>query len=62
MYKICQRCGNLYKVKSLITNDIRQSLLNVVNKTNDKSVRITDIIDLCPECVDSFRTWLKCKD
>ena len=62
MDKICQRCGNSYKVKSLVTNDIRQSLLNVVNKTNDKSIRITDFIDLCPDCVNSFRTWLKCKD
>jgi hypothetical protein len=60
--KICQRCGKTYISKSIITDDIKESLFKMVNVLNGKDKRITDFIDLCPECVNSFRTWLKCKD
>lgn len=60
--KICQRCGKTYTPTSVVNDDVKESLSKIVNILNGKDRRITDFIDLCPECVDSFRTWLKCKD
>lgn len=60
--KICQRCEKKYTPVSVVNGDIKKSLSKMVNILNGKDKRITDFIDLCPECVNSFRTWLKCRD
>ena len=56
------RCGKEYTPVSIKTDDLKKAIENAVNMLNGKDKRITDFIDLCPDCVNSFRTWLKCKD
>ena len=56
------RCGKEYAPASIKTDDLKKAIENAVNMLNGKDRRITDFIDLCPDCVNSFRTWLKCKD
>ena len=45
--KECDRCGELYKDKSLISNYIIE-YKNLINYS----------YDLCPKCYSSFTQWL----
>ncbi len=57
--KKCDRCGAFYVPVSAQT-DIKtnlQMVASAVNKTKPK--HITDICDLCPECVKKFYDWLR---
>lgn len=57
--KRCMRCGKEYAPASIKTDDLKKAIENVVNRLNGKDKRITDIIDLCPDCVESFRRWIR---
>ncbi len=57
--KKCDRCGNFY-VPVNAPADIKSQLdlaVSVMNKNKPK--HITDVCDLCPECVRDFYNWLR---
>ena len=52
--KRCDRCGAFY-MPQLKTGDIKASLEQAVRKEK----HITDICDLCPNCVKDFYDWMR---
>jgi hypothetical protein len=52
--KKCDRCGKFY-VPQIKTTDVITRIEQVVLKEK----HITDICDLCPDCVKAFYDWLR---
>lgn len=53
--KKCDRCGAFYVVPETKTD-----LAKIAAALNSKAPKhITDVCDLCPECVKDFYSWLR---
>lgn len=52
--KKCDRCGAFYMQPSK-TADVKASIEKAVLKER----HITDVCDLCPDCVRAFYNWLR---
>ena len=57
--KKCDRCGAFY-MPQVKTNDYKTSLEQLVTSVKKPQQKyITDVCDLCPECVKKFYDWLR---
>ena len=56
--KKCDRCGAFYMPLTNVT-DLQSSLQQVVAAVKKPPKHITDVCDLCPECVKAFYDWLR---
>lgn len=57
--KRCDRCGAFY-VPAKKSTDVKTNLERFVATLNNKTQKhITDVCDLCPDCVGKFYEWLR---
>lgn len=57
--KKCDRCGKLYELYNLESDPKNINGLLTLNIDYKRSYYTQNLIDLCPECMNSFDKWLK---
>lgn len=56
--KKCDRCGAFYI--PVTQTDVKTNIQQIASALNkNKPKHITDVCDLCPECVKNFYDWLR---
>lgn len=60
----CDRCGNLYEPKSIKLNDKHGGFnaLMLVDMDMDNTYFTRYTKDLCPACLQEFKSWLLMKE
>lgn len=54
----CDRCGKLYEIKHVKIDNQRVNSIVISDRDFTGSYSNRGIFDLCPECLESFVSWL----
>lgn len=57
--RICDRCGSFYKAYMVGTGKQMVNGIALVSILEDGRYKVDKLIDLCPDCKENLKKWLK---